>query len=109
MTIRVPFYRHDLGKPELSAIAEVFGGPILTTGDVVTEFERAFAAYLGRRHALAVTSCTGAMHMALLGLGIGPGDEVITTPMTFNRMMVATTIRRARRPLVRSHPWMLFQ
>jgi dTDP-4-amino-4,6-dideoxygalactose transaminase len=83
LTIRVPFYRHDLGKPELSAIAEVFGGPILTTGDVVTEFERAFAAYLGRRHALAVTSCTGAMHMALLALGIGPGDEVITTPMTF--------------------------
>jgi len=83
LTIRVPFYRHDLGERELGAIAEVFRGPILTTGDVVTEFEKAFAAYLGRRHALAVTSCTGAMHMALLALNIGPGDEVITTPMTF--------------------------
>jgi UDP-4-amino-4-deoxy-L-arabinose-oxoglutarate aminotransferase len=83
LTVRVPFYRHDLGAPELGAIAEVFRGPILTTGDVVTEFEKAFAAYLERRHALAVTSCTGAMHMALLALGIGPGDEVITTPMTF--------------------------
>jgi UDP-4-amino-4-deoxy-L-arabinose-oxoglutarate aminotransferase len=81
--IRVPFYRHDLGGPELSAIAEVLKGPILTTGDVVAEFEKQFAAYLRRRHALAVTSCTGALHMALLALGIGKGDEVITTPMTF--------------------------
>ncbi|MGH7004342.1 MAG: DegT/DnrJ/EryC1/StrS family aminotransferase, partial [Alphaproteobacteria bacterium] len=48
-----------------------------------TRFERRFAEYLGRRHALAVTSCTGAMHMALLALGIGAGDEVITTPMSF--------------------------
>jgi len=83
LTVRVPFYRHDLGAVELDAIAEVFRGPILTTGDAVADFEAAFAKYLGRRHALAVTSCTGAMHMALLALGIGPGDEVITTPMTF--------------------------
>jgi UDP-4-amino-4-deoxy-L-arabinose-oxoglutarate aminotransferase len=83
LTVRVPFYRHDLGATELDAIANVFRGPILTTGDVVASFEEAFAKYLGRRHALAVTSCTGAMHMALLALGIGPGDEVITTPMTF--------------------------
>ncbi len=83
MSVTVPFYRHDLGAPELNAIAEVFGGPILTTGDTVNAFERDFAAFLGRRHAMGVTSCTGAMHMALLALGVGPGDEVITTPMTF--------------------------
>jgi UDP-4-amino-4-deoxy-L-arabinose-oxoglutarate aminotransferase len=80
---QVPFFQHDLGKPELDAIAEVLAGPILTTGDTVAGFEREFAAYLGRKHALGVTSCTGAMHMSLLALGIGPGDEVITTPMTF--------------------------
>ena len=74
---------HDLGQPELNAIAEVLAGPILTTGETVTRFEKEFAAYLGRRYALGVTSCTGALHMALLALGIGPGDEVITTPMTF--------------------------
>jgi dTDP-4-amino-4,6-dideoxygalactose transaminase len=79
----VPFYEHDLGQPELDEIAHVFAGPILTTGDKVAEFERAFADYLGRRHVLGVTSCTGALHMALLALNIGPGDEVITTPMTF--------------------------
>jgi dTDP-4-amino-4,6-dideoxygalactose transaminase len=80
---QVPFFLHDLGEPELEAIREVLAGPILTTGDTVARFERRFADYLGRRHALGVTSCTGAMHMSLVALGIGPGDEVITTPMTF--------------------------
>jgi UDP-4-amino-4-deoxy-L-arabinose-oxoglutarate aminotransferase len=80
---RVEFYRHDLGQPELDAIAKVLAGPILTTGETVAEFERQFAALLRASHALAVTSCTGAMHMALLALGIGPGDEVLTTPLTF--------------------------
>lgn len=79
----VPFYRHDLGQAELDEIAGVFAGPILTTGDKVTQFEHMFADYLGRRHALGVTSCTGALHMSLLALDIGAGDEVITTPMTF--------------------------
>lgn len=83
MTQKIPFYRHDLGQPELDAIAQVFSGDILTTGDNVTEFEMKFSSYLGRRNSLGVTSCTGALHMALLALGIGPGDEVITTPLTF--------------------------
>ena len=79
----IPFYRHDLGEPELEAVRKVLAGPILTTGEVVESFERRFAAYLGVPHALAVTSCTGALHLSLLALGIGPGDEVITAPMTF--------------------------
>jgi len=89
----IPFYQHDLGKPELDAIAEVLAGPILTTGDTVARFEKEFAAYLGCKYALGVTSCTGAMHMALLALGVGPGDEVITTPMTF--IATATAIIEA--------------
>jgi dTDP-4-amino-4,6-dideoxygalactose transaminase len=80
---KVPFFMHDLGKPELDAVAEVLAGPILTTGEWVARFEKRFADYLGVRHAIAVTSCTGALHMSLLALGVGPGDEVITTPMTF--------------------------
>lgn len=79
----VPFFRHDLGQPELEAIAEVLAGPILSTGETVARFEKNFSDYLGRKHTLGVTSCTGAMHMALLALDVGPGDEVITTPMTF--------------------------
>ncbi len=79
----IPFYKHDLGDAELQSIAEVLKGEILTTGDAVAAFERRLADYLGVPHVLGVTSCTGAMHMALLALGVGPGDEVITTPMSF--------------------------
>lgn len=80
---RVPFFRHDLGAAELAQLAEVLKGEILTTGEYVGQFEHKLAHYLGRKHVLAVSSCTGALHLSLLGLGIGPGDEVITTPMTF--------------------------
>jgi UDP-4-amino-4-deoxy-L-arabinose-oxoglutarate aminotransferase len=80
---QVPFFLHDLGQPELDSVAEVLVGPILTTGETVARFEQRFATYLGRRHALGVTSCTGGLHIALLGLGVGQGDEVITTPLTF--------------------------
>jgi dTDP-4-amino-4,6-dideoxygalactose transaminase len=98
LTQAVPFYRHDLGQPELDEIADVFAGPILTSGEKVTQFERMFADYLGRRHVLGVTSCTGPLHMSLLALGIGPGDEVITTPMTF--IATATAILEAGAKLV---------
>lgn len=81
--MKIEFFSHDLGEAELEAIAAVFRGTILTTGDFVKEFEDRFATYLERRHALAVTSCTGALHMSLLACGVGPGDEVITTPLTF--------------------------
>lgn len=81
--LRIPFYQHDLGEEELRAISDVFQGEILTTGTYVAQFERVFADYLGCNHALGVTSCTGALHLALLGMDIGPGDEVITTPMSF--------------------------
>ncbi len=90
---RIPFFQHDLGAPELDAFAAALAGPILTTGDVVAEFERGFAALLDAPHAVGVTSCTAALHLALLGLGIGAGDEVITTPMTF--VATATAILQA--------------
>jgi len=55
----------------------------ITTGPRTAQFEEEFRAYTGAAHALAVSSCTGGLHLALAGLGIGPGDEVITTPLTF--------------------------
>ena len=60
----VPFFMHDLGKPELDALAEVLANPILTTGVWVERFEKQFAEYLKVRHAIGVTSCTGALHLA---------------------------------------------
>ena len=93
VTWKIPYFRHDLGKPELDRLAQVLQGDILTTGAEVAEFETRFANYLGQRHAFGVTSCTGALHMALLALDIGPGDEVITTPMSF--VATATAILEA--------------
>ncbi len=90
---QIPFYRHDLGSKELKSFARVLSGPILTTGDTVLEFEQKFARWLGRGHGVGVTSCTGGLHIALEGLGIGPGDEVITTPLTF--IATATAILQA--------------
>jgi dTDP-4-amino-4,6-dideoxygalactose transaminase len=89
----IPFYMHDLGAAELKAVAQVLRGPMLTTGETVAHFERRFADYLGARHALGLTSCTGGLHISLLALGIGHGDEVITTPMTF--IATATSIIEA--------------
>ena len=83
MTGPIPFFQHDLGQPELDAVREVLNGPILTTGATVERVEARLAEYLHAKHLLTVTSCTGAMHLSLLALGVGPGDEVITTPMTF--------------------------
>ncbi len=65
----------------------------LTTGPMVVQFEKRLAEYLGLSEVVGLTSCTGAMHLALLRHGIGPGDEVITTPMTF--VATATAILQA--------------
>lgn len=90
---RIPFYRHDLGRPEIEKLEEVLRGDILTTGEYVHEFERRFSEQMECKYSLAVSSCTGAMHLSLMALGIGPGDEVITTPMTF--IATATSILEA--------------
>jgi dTDP-4-amino-4,6-dideoxygalactose transaminase len=88
--LKVEFYRHNLGEDEKNKVLECLDGIFLTTGPYVDEFEKKFAEYLRIKHAVALTSCTGAIHLSLLALGIGPGDEVITTPMTF--IATATTI-----------------
>jgi dTDP-4-amino-4,6-dideoxygalactose transaminase len=74
-------------------VREVLSQPILTTGAYVDRVEQLLAGYLGVKHALCVSSCTGALHLSLLALGIGSGDEVITTPMTF--IATATSILEA--------------
>lgn len=70
-------------KPSITELETRYAADAATNGwgercyEYITRFERAFAAHLGVRHAIATSSCTGAMHMGLAGLGIGPGDEVI--------------------------------
>lgn len=79
----VPFAVPDTGAEELKEVAAVLESGWLTTGGETARFEREFGEYCRANHALAVNSCTAALHLALVGLGIGPGDEVITTPLTF--------------------------
>src|SRR6185503_20150351 len=81
--IRVPFYRHHLGEAEKQSFLAALDQTFLTTGKLTAEFERQFAEYLGVGHAIGMSSWTDAARMVLLAWGIGPGDEVITTPMTF--------------------------
>jgi dTDP-4-amino-4,6-dideoxygalactose transaminase len=79
----VEFSRPAIGPEECAAVAEAMQSGWLSCGPRVKEFEAAFAAFVGARYAVAVNSCTAALHLSLLAAGIGPGDEVITTPLTF--------------------------
>jgi dTDP-4-amino-4,6-dideoxygalactose transaminase len=79
----IPFARPSLGPEEEAAVLEVLRSGWLTTGGRVQEFEQRFAEFTGVRHALAVNSGTAGLHLALEALGVGPGDEVITSPYTF--------------------------
>ena len=72
-----------VGEEEIAAVAETLRSGWLTSGPSAAELERRFAEYVGARRAVAVASGTAAMHLALVALGIGPGDEVITTPITW--------------------------
>ncbi|MBN2354090.1 MAG: DegT/DnrJ/EryC1/StrS family aminotransferase [Spirochaetales bacterium] len=79
----IPFARPSVGREEERAIVRVLRSGWLTTGRVTAEFEAAFAAYVGTGHALAVSSATAGLHLALEALKLEPDDEVITTPYTF--------------------------
>src|SRR6266699_1904616 len=79
----LPYCRPAVDEDEIAAVSEVLRSGWLTTGPRAREFERAFAAATASAHALAVSSGTAALHLALAATGIGPGDEVITTPLTF--------------------------
>jgi len=72
-----------LGREEEEAVARVLQSGWISTGEEVKSFEREFAEYVGARRALAVTNGTAALHLALLALGIGPGDEVIVPSLNF--------------------------
>ena len=79
----VNFAPPDLGEGEVAEVCATLASGWLSTGPRVQRFEREFAAYVGAPHALALSSCTAGLHLALLASNIGPGDEVITTPLTF--------------------------
>ena len=79
----IPIAQPLMGEEEKEAVIAVLESGMLAQGPKVEEFEKAFAAMCGVRHAVATSSGTTALHLALLAHGIGPGDEVITSPFTF--------------------------
>src|SRR4026207_364182 len=78
----IPFNLPSIGQEEIEEVVSTLKSGWLTTGPKTAQFERELAAYVQAPHALAVNSATSALHLALAALGIGPGDEAITTPLT---------------------------
>ena len=86
----------SLGEDEIQAVTDVLRSGILAQGPKVAEFEDAFAAYTGVKHAIAISNGTTALHTALLAAGIGEGDEVVTTPFSFIATANAILFCRAK-------------
>lgn len=81
--MRVPLSRPDIGELDREAVLEVLEGPALALGPKLREFEQAVAERAGTSYGVGVNSGTSGLHIALLALGVGPGDEVVTTPFSF--------------------------
>jgi dTDP-4-amino-4,6-dideoxygalactose transaminase len=96
----LPFHRASIDDAEIQAVLEVLKSGWLTSGPRVKEFEAAFAGYVGAAHALAVNSCTSALHLALAVNGIGEGDEIIIPTMTFASTGETVLYQKARPVLV---------
>jgi UDP-4-amino-4,6-dideoxy-N-acetyl-beta-L-altrosamine transaminase len=79
----IPYGRQDITQADIDAVVAVLQSDYLTQGPAVPKFEQTVAAHVGSRHALAVNSATSALHIACLALGLGPGDRLWTTPVTF--------------------------
>ncbi len=79
----LPYGHQSINEADIEAVASVLRGDWLTTGPAVADFEKALAGYVGAPRVVTATSGTAALHMAYAGAGVGPGSEVITTPMTF--------------------------
>jgi len=79
----IPFHRPSIGEEEIAEVLDTLRSGWLTTGPKTAQFEREFGEYVQSPFNLATNSCTASLHLALAALGIGPGDEVITTPLTF--------------------------
>lgn len=83
MQRKIEFFKHNISDNDITLVNQVMRSIFLTTGPMVDRFEKRFAEYLAVQEAVGLTGCTAAIHLALLRYGIGGGDEVITTPMTF--------------------------
>lgn len=81
--MHIPYGRQYIDEDDINAVVDVLRSPLITTGPKAAEFEKVVADYVGAEYAVAVSNGTAALHVACLAAGIGEGDEVITTPITF--------------------------
>jgi len=100
----VPYYKPDIGDAEIAAVVETLRSGWLTVGPQTQAFEEEFAAAIGAPHAVAVSSCTAALHLGLDALDIRPGDEVITSTLTFTATGASIVHAGARPVLVDCTP-----
>lgn len=96
----LPFHAPEIGEEEIDAVVDVLRSGWLTTGAKARQFEQEFAAMVGARHAIAVNSCTAALHLALEACGVREGDEVIVPTMTFAATAEVVTYLKASPVLV---------
>jgi perosamine synthetase len=92
----IPFHRPPIGEEEIASVVETLRAGWLTMGPKTLQFEREFAGYLGVPEAVSVNSCTAAMHLALAGMGLKEGDEVLVPDSTFAATAEVVTYFRAR-------------
>ncbi len=100
----LPFSPPSIGEAEITSVVDTLRSPWISTGPRAHQFENEFASYLGAPAALALNSCTAGLHTALVALGVGEGDEVITTTMTFTSSVNVIEHVRARPVLVDVEP-----
>ncbi|HEY3416475.1 MAG TPA: DegT/DnrJ/EryC1/StrS family aminotransferase, partial [Armatimonadota bacterium] len=92
----LPYCLHEMDEEDIAEVIDTLRSAWLTTGPKVQEFQRRVAEYVGAPHAVAVNSATAGLHLVLAALGVGPGDEVITTPLTFCATAEAVEYQHAR-------------
>ncbi len=102
--MNIPYFRPSIGEEEKRLVDAVLTSGWLTTGQYARRFEEAFASYLGAPQAVAVNSCTAALHLALEASGIGPGDLVLVPTMTFAATAAAVRFLGGRPVLVDCDP-----
>lgn len=79
----IPYGKQHITEEDIQAVVDVLKSDFLTQGPTIAAFEEAFAGYVGAKYAVAVANGTAALHLCALALGVGPGNKVITTPITF--------------------------
>lgn len=100
----IPYCQHSIEQEEIQEVVRTLKSAWLTSGPKTRSFEKNFADYIGCEHAVAVSSCTAALHLGLSVYGIGAGDEVITTPLTFCATAEVIEYQRAKPVFVDIEP-----